>query len=96
MAIRMKRQNGHLVTAFAAALSTQRERAGLTQEELAERADVSARFISFLETGRRQPSLSALHALSKGLGVRMRDLIDEVERHYDISVPGDQADTCAK
>lgn len=79
----MNRQNEHLVAAFAAALSEERERASLTQEELAERADVSARFISFLETGRRQPSLSALHALSSGLGVRMRDLADAIERHYD-------------
>ena len=82
MANRMNRQNEHLVAAFAAALSKQREQARLTQEELAERADVSARFISFLETGRRQPSLSALHALSKGLGIQMHDLVAEVERHY--------------
>jgi transcriptional regulator with XRE-family HTH domain len=50
---------------------------------LAERADVSARFISFLETARRQPSLSAIHALSKGLGVQMPDLISEAERIYE-------------
>ncbi|MEW2912298.1 helix-turn-helix transcriptional regulator [Leisingera sp. JC11] len=76
----MDRQNEHLVAAFAAALVEQREKARLTQEELAERADVSARFISFLETGRRQPSLSALHALSKGLDMSMLDLVAEVER----------------
>lgn len=76
----MDRRNEHLVAAFAAALVEQREKASLTQEELAERADVSARFISFLETGRRQPSLSALHALSKGLDMRMLDLVAEVER----------------
>lgn len=81
----MNRQNEHLVAAFAAALLEQREKAGFTQEELAERADVSARFISFLETGRRQPSLSALLALSEGLGIRMRDLLEEVERHYTVS-----------
>lgn len=44
---------------------------GFTSRELAERADVSVRFISFLETGRRQPSLSALAAVSKGLGLPM-------------------------
>lgn len=70
MANRINRQNEHLVAAFAVTLSERREQAQLTQEELAERADVSARFISFLETGRRQPSLSALQALSIGLGIR--------------------------
>jgi len=79
----MNRRNEQLVAAFAAALSEQRERVGLTQEDLAARADVSARFISFLETERRQPSLSALCALSEGLGIRMRDLMTEVERHYE-------------
>lgn len=79
----MNRRNEHLVAAFAAALVVQRDRARLTQEELAERADVSARFVSFLETGRRQPSLSTLHALSQGLDIRMRDLVDEVELHFE-------------
>ena len=79
----MNRQNERLVAAFAIALTEQREQAGLTQEQLAERADVSARFISFLENGHRQPSLSALHALSRGMGIRMRDLVDAVERHHE-------------
>ena len=79
----MNRQNERLVAAFAIALAELREQAGLTQEQLAERADVSARFISFLENGHRQPSLSALHALSRGMGIRMRDLVDNLERHYD-------------
>ncbi|MFD1912489.1 helix-turn-helix transcriptional regulator [Halodurantibacterium flavum] len=48
-----------LVTAFADTLRETRQAASLAQEDLAERADVSARFISFLETGKRQPSLSA-------------------------------------
>jgi transcriptional regulator with XRE-family HTH domain len=54
----------------------------VTQEELAARADVSARFVSLLETARRQPSLTALHALSTGLGIRIRDLAAEMEKHY--------------
>ena len=79
----MDRQNEQLVAAFAATLSELREQARLTQEELAERAEVSARFISFLETGRRQPSLSTLHALSKGLRISMQELIARLEHHYD-------------
>jgi len=76
----MDRQNDSLIAAFAVALSEERQKAGLTQEELADRADVSARFISFLETGRRQPSLSTLHALSLGLCISMQDLVATVER----------------
>ena len=83
----MDRQDKSLTAAFAVTLSDQRTRAGLTQEDLAARADVSARFISFLETGKRQPSLSALHALSKGLGLSMSELLAAVEGRLDTSAP---------
>lgn len=82
MAHGMDRSNSTLVIAFAEILREQREAAGLTQEALAERADTSVRFISFLETGRRQPSLSAIAALSRGLGINMTDLIAATERRY--------------
>ncbi len=75
----MKRSNEHLVVAFADVLREARHTAGMTQEDLAERADVSVRFISFLETGKRQPSLSAIAAVSAGLGVPMSALVIAVE-----------------
>lgn len=78
----MERRNEHLVAAFARALARQRARTGLSQEELAARADVSARFVSQLETARRQPSLTAMMALSDGLGMPMADLAASVEQHY--------------
>ena len=86
----MERRNEQLVVAFATTLSEQRARTGLSQEELAARADVSARFVSLLETARRQPSLTALLALSNGLGMRMGDLAAEVERHYEEATLAEQ------
>jgi transcriptional regulator with XRE-family HTH domain len=83
----MQRSNEPLVIAFSITLRVLRERAGLTQEDLAERADTSVRFISLLETGRRQPSLSAIAALSEGLGLHMMDVIAEVEARYR-AIPG--------
>lgn len=79
----MERRNEQLVAAFATTLCEHRARVGLSQEELAARADVSARFVSQLETARRQPSLTALLALSNGLGMRMGDLAAEAERIYE-------------
>ena len=80
MRIRMERSNEHLVIAFAAVLRDLRDKAAMTQEQLAERADVSARFISLLETGKRQPSLSAMAAISDGLGIPMSDLVAALEK----------------
>jgi len=90
MAVRMERRNERLVAAFATTLAEQRARSGLSQEELAARADVSARFVSLLETARRQPSLTAMLALSHGLDIRMADLAAEVERHYANAADDDQ------
>ena len=80
----MHRSNEHLVAAFAHVLREARQSAGLTQEDLAERAEVSVRFISMLETGRRQPSLSALAALADGLRSPTSALGSAVERRLGL------------
>ena len=67
----MERTHQALNAAFAEVLRRQREAAGLTQEQLSELADVSTRHISFMETGKRQPTLSVLVALCDGLGVTL-------------------------
>lgn len=55
---------------FADLLRRYRMAAGLTQEELAERAGVSARAISALETGeRRAPRKDTVALLAKALGL---------------------------
>jgi type I restriction enzyme S subunit len=69
--------------------------AGLTQEDLAYRAEVSVRFISFLETGKRQPSLSALAAVSKGLGQPITALVMETERRIGVDMQPTGDDTRA-
>lgn len=90
----MDRSNPTLVAAFADALRDARAKVGLSQEELAGRADVSARFISLLETGKRQPSLSALAAISAGLGLPMSALVMAVEeRLSEFSAPDGQSPT---
>jgi len=58
-------------TAFGAWLRQQRERAGLTQEELAERAGMTASAVAALERGRRRrPYPHTVRALLAALGVQ--------------------------
>ena len=47
----------------------------LTQEQLAERAGLSYKFLGELERGRGNPTLTTLAALSEALGVKLVDLL---------------------
>ena len=75
-------QQGETAT-FADLLRQYRQRAGLTQEELAERADLSAHGISSLERGvRRQAYPHTVRTLATALG-----LSEEEESSFVAAVP---------
>ncbi len=48
----------------------------LSQEALAEAAEVSVDFLSLIERGKTSPSFKTLPRLAKALDVRMADLFD--------------------
>jgi transcriptional regulator with XRE-family HTH domain len=54
-----------------------RDRAGLTQEALAERAGFSQQFISDLERGKCNPTVVTLYELATALGVGPVELVRE-------------------
>jgi transcriptional regulator with XRE-family HTH domain len=53
-----------------------RERRGLTQEQLANRAGVSRPYLARLETARQDPKLSTLEKIAKALKVKVAALLD--------------------
>jgi transcriptional regulator with XRE-family HTH domain len=55
-----------------------RKRAGLSQEKLAEKADLHPVYIGELERGEETASVVALVRIAKALGVRLRDLVEGV------------------
>jgi transcriptional regulator with XRE-family HTH domain len=65
------------LSSIAECLREERSRARLTLDQLAHRAELSAAHLSRLESGERQPSVAALIALSRGLGVSMSTLLGE-------------------
>lgn len=69
-----------LGVAVGVALRRLRDKAGLTQEELAFRFDVHRTYISMLERGRRIPSLVTLISLAEFLGASPVELMSHVER----------------
>jgi transcriptional regulator with XRE-family HTH domain len=63
---------------FAANLRRLREAAGLSQEELAFRADVHRTQISLIEGGHRMPRLDTLIKLAGALDATANDLVDGI------------------
>ncbi|HEV2328957.1 MAG TPA: helix-turn-helix transcriptional regulator [Verrucomicrobiae bacterium] len=55
-----------------------RNTAGLSQEKLAEKADLHPVYIGKIERGEQWISLHALLRVAKALGVKARDLIDKL------------------
>jgi transcriptional regulator with XRE-family HTH domain len=52
-----------------------RERRGLTQEQLAEKAGISRGYLARLETARQDPKLSTLEKIAKALKVDIAKLL---------------------
>jgi transcriptional regulator with XRE-family HTH domain len=62
---------------LAEAVRSKRKQVGLSQERLAEKADLSTVFISRIERGKESPSVDNLVRIAKALGSRVRDLVSE-------------------
>jgi len=71
---------------LAESLREERVRAGLTLDELAQRAELSAAHLSRLESGDRQPSVAALVSLARALGVPFSTLLGERRGDPAISI----------
>jgi len=58
-----------------------RQKLGLTQEQLSERAGISPKNLSELENGRGNPTLTSLEGLAAAFGISLSELFDfESER----------------
>lgn len=69
-----------LKEAFGKALKSLRNEKGFTQEKLAELSNLDVTFISKMENGKLQPSLTTIFSISQALGVKASYLIDRIEK----------------
>lgn len=76
MSRRKKRQPDAEV--FGAVVREHREARGWTQEQLAERADMNASYLGFVERGDNVPTLTIIIQISEGLDVEPAVLLREV------------------
>ena len=61
--------------AFGLALKAARSSAGISQEQLALSSDLDRTFISMLERGQRQPSLTSILSIAASLSIPADELI---------------------
>ncbi len=59
---------------FGDAVRKARTAVGLTQEELADRADLDRSYIGGVERGDRNPTLSVIEKIAQGLGITLAEL----------------------
>lgn len=62
--------------AFGTRLRAIREAAGISQEELADRADLHRTYVGSVERGERNISLANIHRLADALGIRPEAFFD--------------------
>jgi transcriptional regulator with XRE-family HTH domain len=72
--------------AFGRVLRRLRMEAGLTQEQLGLDADLRRTYISILELGQQQPSLTTILKIAKGLNRSAREIVGLVEE--ELAQPG--------
>jgi len=72
---------------FGGVLQRHRRRAALTEEELAFRAGIDRTFVSRLERGIRQPTITTLIGLAEAMGISATELVKDTEAEYSRSKP---------
>jgi transcriptional regulator with XRE-family HTH domain len=72
-----------LAVIFGRVLRDLRKQAGLTQEQLGFEAELERNYISMLERGERQPTLTTLMKLARPLHRKASQLVALVETAFD-------------
>lgn len=82
-----------LLVSLGKVIRERRVALGMSQEELAEKAGLHRTYVSDVERGIRNLTVGALWFLSNGLGLRLQEIIDLMERR--VAVEREQASVFA-
>jgi len=70
---------GQIRKVLGQAICKHRERLGLTQEQLGEKADIHRTYLADIERGTRNPSVETTRRIAYALGISMSDLFKTAE-----------------
>lgn len=79
----MNESRKKILCALGNLVRQRRRTLGISQEELGFRANLDRTYISGVERGVRNPSLTALVSLANGLGITLSDLLERLETEAD-------------
>jgi transcriptional regulator with XRE-family HTH domain len=71
----VKSSSRRIYKTVGVAVRYERKKAGLSQEELAEKADFTRNYIGDIERGDKKPTIETLAKIAKVLKCRVRDLV---------------------
>lgn len=73
----MRKRKSSILVDFAKKVRLRRHELGLTQEQLAERADFHVNYIGGIERAERNPSLESIVVLAKALELSSKELMPD-------------------
>jgi transcriptional regulator with XRE-family HTH domain len=65
---------------FGQAVKAVREQQGVSQEKLAERAEIDRTYVSMIERGKRQPTLEVASRIANALSTKLSEIIRQAEQ----------------
>jgi transcriptional regulator with XRE-family HTH domain len=74
----LKASSRRIYRTLGEAVRSERKKARLSQEALAEKADFTRNYIGDIERGEKQATLEALARIAKALKCRLRDLVWDI------------------
>jgi transcriptional regulator with XRE-family HTH domain len=77
-------RNPELIDALATEIKARRLELEYSQEDLAGHCELDRPYISLLEVGRKQPTLSVLHRIAGGLDLTFEEFARRIERRYKL------------
>ncbi|WP_101049068.1 helix-turn-helix domain-containing protein [Macromonas nakdongensis] len=75
-------RNQLLITALGVEVKVRRLELALSQEDVAGRCELDRPFITMIESGRKQPTISVLHRLAVALDLSLGEFCQRVENRY--------------
>ncbi|MCF8167200.1 MAG: helix-turn-helix transcriptional regulator [Rhodoferax sp.] len=79
-------KNQLLINALATEIKLRRRALGMSQEDLAGHCQLDRPYISLIEVGRKQPTISVLLRLADGLQYSLSEFMELVQQRYVVEL----------